>query len=137
MTPEALSALHTRVFTVPRPFTPDEFRALLSMQGALLCKEDGGFALGRSIHGEAELLTLAVAPELRRSGIGSRLLHRFEVAAAANGAKSVLLEVSQDNEAARALYRRAGYLAAGRRPGYYRMPDRAAVDALILHKALP
>ncbi|EKE45570.1 putative ribosomal-protein-alanine acetyltransferase [Oceaniovalibus guishaninsula JLT2003] len=48
-----------------------------------------------------------------------------------------MLEVAADNLAARTLYYNAGYVQAGRRRDYYRLPDGSAVDALILHRTLP
>jgi ribosomal-protein-alanine N-acetyltransferase len=47
------------------------------------------------------------------------------------GRPSAVLEVAADNAAARALYARAGFVAVGHRPRYYRRGG-AAVDALIL-----
>ena len=88
-------------------------------------------ALGREIAGEAELLTLAVAPAGRRAGTGAALLAAFEAEARTRGARDAFLEVADDNAPARALYARAGWREVGRRPGYY-----AGVDALTLHKAL-
>jgi ribosomal-protein-alanine N-acetyltransferase len=54
-------------------------------------------------------------------------------AAAAAGAARMLLEVAEDNAAARALYAAAGFAPAGRRPRYY--PDGR--DALLLAAILP
>ena len=53
------------------------------------------------------------------------------------GAEQMFLEVAEDNAAALALYRRAGFEAAGRRRGYYPREAGAAVDALLLVRKLP
>jgi ribosomal-protein-alanine N-acetyltransferase len=131
VTPEALAALHARCFTRPPPFSAAEFAALLAQPPVFLVTVAEGFALGRAVAGEAELLTLAVAPDRRRQGAGRRLLAGFEAEARARGAGEAFLEVAADNDAARALYAGAGYAAAGRRPGYY-----AGTDALVLRKPL-
>lgn len=68
-------------------------------------------------------------------GIGRALLHWCEEAARGHGAERMLLEVREDNDRARAFYARAGYREIGRRPGYYRLPDRT-VDALVMERAL-
>lgn len=136
MTPAELAALHRRCFTAPRPYTEDEFAALLAGAGTYLCLAQAGFALGRAVAGEAELLTLAVAPERRRQGTGAALLDRFETEARGRGAAIAFLEVGADNAAARALYARAGYAEVGRRRGYYRAADGTQVDAMIMQKAL-
>jgi [ribosomal protein S18]-alanine N-acetyltransferase len=137
MTPEALAALHALAFTdVPRPWTAAEFAALLTQPSTLLAARDGGLVLGRVAGPEAELLTLAVHPDVRRRGLGRALVAEFERAAAARGAEEVLLEVAVTNAAARGLYARAGYVAAGRRPGYYRRAGAPPVDALVLRRTL-
>ncbi len=101
MTPDVLAALHAAAFTeAPRPWTATEFAALLAQREVFLAAEPGGFALGRVAGPEAELLTLAVQPALRRRGIGRLLLGTFEAKATAGGAEEALLEVSALNVAA-------------------------------------
>jgi len=129
---DALAAIHAAAFTVPRPWSAGEIAAVLAGQGAFLCEVEGGFLVGRCLAGEAEILTLAVHPEARRQGQGAALVARFLDLARAGGARRVFLEVAEDNAAALALYLRAGFAPAGRRPGYYRLADGSAVDALIL-----
>lgn len=137
MTPEALAQLHSLSFTdTPRPWSAREFATLLEMADIVLVHRPGGFALGRVIGPEAELLTLAVYPERRRRGLGAALVRDFEEAVAARGAEEALLEVAVTNEAGRALYTRLGYAQVGRRPGYYRRPAAPPVDALLLRKPL-
>lgn len=134
--PADLAALHALCFTRPRPWSADEFAALLAGPGAFLAGDATAFALGRAVAGEAELLTLAVHPDARRRGRGRACLAAFEAAARARGATRAFLEVAADNAPARALYAAAGYAEAGRRRGYYAGPGGAAVDALILARTL-
>lgn len=136
MTPKALSDLHARCFTVPRPWTAAEFVTLLAMDATILAEDPHGFAVARVILDEAELLTIAVDPDHRRSGLGRHLLERVEDAAARRGAANIFLEVAADNAAAIALYHGAGYAESGRRRGYYRLSDQPAVDALVLSRRL-
>jgi len=136
MSPEALAALHARCFTSPRPWSAVEFVALIDAPGVFLLGDAAGFVLGRALAGEAELLTLAVAPEARRQGAGRRLLAAFEAGAAARGATEAFLEVAADNAPALALYLGAGWSEAGRRRGYYRRAEGPAADALTLRKVL-
>ena len=94
-----------------------------------------GFGAVSVAAGEATLLDLAIAPTWRRRGLGARLadalrgLARDELAATA-----MTLEVRVGNAAARALYRRLGFVAAGIRPGYYPDggPDGGREDAVIM-----
>jgi len=83
---------------------------------------------------EAELATLAVAPEQRGRGIGGALLDHLLQAALELGVRSVFLEVRASNEGAIALYRERGFRHVGVRRQYY---DRPPEDALVLRLRLP
>ena len=118
----------------------DEIVSLLAMPGAfgLLALDAGapvGFLIARVAAGEAEILSLGVAPPARRRGVG-RMLLDAALAAAAEGAERMFLEVAEDNAAARALYAAAAFRAVGRRPAYYRRPGVANAPAVVLERAL-
>lgn len=85
----------------------------------------GGVVIGPDA---AEVMTLAVHPERRRRGLGQRLLDALLDEARRRRLPQVLLEVRADNEAALALYRRAGFEPLSRRRGYY----GPGADALVL-----
>lgn len=135
MTTAELARIHAACFANPRPWTAAEFAVLLGSGHSFLLEEPGGFALGRVIADEAELLTIAVLPEVRRRGAGRRLVAGFLREAAARGATAAFLEVGATNESALALYRGQGFRPAGRRPGYYRDAGLVA-DALVLRRPL-
>jgi ribosomal-protein-alanine N-acetyltransferase len=99
--------------------------------------ESGGFVLVRAAGGEAEILTLAVAPAARRRGIGSALILAACRQAREMGADAMFLEVSRTNEPARTLYARLGFREVGRRRGYYQEPGRSNEDALVFCAKLP
>lgn len=99
----------------------------------LVCPDGAGLALARVAADEAEILTLAVLPEARRRGVGGALLASVAAGAAARGARALFLEVAVGNAPARALYAAAGFVAVGRRRGYY----PGGEDALVLRQALP
>lgn len=67
----------------------------------------------------ARLYSIAVDPALRGAGLGAALLEDALHQAAAAGRACLRLEVRQDNVAAIALYRRAGFVPFGEIPGYY------------------
>jgi len=67
----------------------------------------------------AEILTVGVVPAARRTGIARRMLTELLAEARRRGAREVFLEVRVDNEAARELYRTAGFVDVGTRRGYY------------------
>ena len=133
MTPAELAALHRRSFRTPPPWSKADFATFTADPLAFLLVEgDAGFLLGRAVAGEAELLTLAVAPESRRLGLGARLVARFLYQARLRGATRAFLEVSAENPAAIALYESAGFADAGRRRGYYATPEGRRIDAIVL-----
>jgi len=137
MTPDALAELHGRAFDdMPPPWSARDFAGLLDDPAIMLVCQPAGFALGRCIGPDAELLTLAVAPEARRRGHGRALLRTFEADALARGAARIFLEVAEANPAAQALYLGHGYRVVGRRPKYYARPASGPVDALVLTKTL-
>ncbi len=137
MTPAHLAALHARCFTTPRPWGEAAFAATLQDPFAFLLAEgDAAFLLGRAVAGEAELLTLAVAPESRRLGLARKLVARFLYQARLRGAETAFLEVAADNAAARALYAASGFTESGRRKTYYATPTGRRLDAVLMHRAL-
>lgn len=80
----------------------------------LAAVEDGraiGYALLHRRRGSSvvHLASIAVAAASGRKGLGRALLEAAEREAAQHGARRVRLEARPDNEAARALYARAGY----------------------------
>lgn len=86
---------------------------------------------------EAEILNLVVASDERRRGIGCQVLGAALAALDDSGVRRCHLEVRSSNGAAIALYRSAGFTENGRRKGYYRSPDGAGEDALMMFKSLP
>jgi len=68
-----------------------------------------GFILSEENPPLAHIITLDVAEEQRRHGVGTALLQRLEWNLAARGVRSILLETASDNEAAVAFWKRHGY----------------------------
>ena len=136
MTPAQMAALHARCFTVPRPWSATEIAQLLTDPQVYALFQPNGFLIGRCGAGEAELLTIAVAPEARRQGLGAHLVSGFVTEALVRGAEVAFLEVAADNAPALALYHAQGFSTAGRRRAYYRTESGQAVDALVLSRPL-
>lgn len=95
--------------------------------GALLA-----FALCRQVLDEVELLLCAADRNWRRRGIGLELIRRAAERSAAKGGSRLFLEVRASNEAALALYRKAGMREDGRRPAYYHTRSGESIDAITL-----
>ena len=137
MTPERMAALHARCFP-DRPWSAAEFTDLLQSGSVMsfTATDETGFLLSRVLPPEAEILTLAVAPEARRRGVGSRLVAEWAGVMKGRQVSDLYLEVAADNQAAIGLYGRHGFGPAGRRSRYYARPGAEPVDAVIMHRAL-
>ena len=86
-----------------------------------------GFIVSRIGADEAEILSVALAPAERGRGLARNLLMTHLGYLAAEGVRTVFLEVEEANAPARALYQRAGFADVGRREGYYAANGAAAV----------
>jgi ribosomal-protein-alanine N-acetyltransferase len=122
-------------------WTASQCAGLLPMPGVwlILARENDaviGFALGRAVAGEAELLLLAVRRNAQGLGIGRLLLDRFAEEAKGRGAMRLHLEVREGNHAL-SLYERAHFTLIGRRRNYYSGRGGQTYDALTLAKNAP
>lgn len=79
----------------------------------------GGYAVVSLVDDVAELQRIGVTAACRRRGIARELLDAV-IERSRSGAVRLLLEVREDNAAALALYRGAGFAEISRRPRYYR-----------------
>lgn len=88
----------------------------------------GSVGMGTFEHLEAEdaaLIGMWVAPPARGRGLGDLLVGTVLTEAAAQGFSRVVLDVAQENAAARALYDRHGFIATGRT---WRHPEDGGID---------
>ena len=97
--------------------------------------EIAGFAIMRFEGEIAHLSLLAVHPTYRRRRIARDLLRRLERSARVAGVGEVQLEVRTGNDAALEFYRRLGYRAVLRLPGYYGGRESAFRMARVLSVA--
>ena len=80
--------------------------------------------------GEAHVLNLCVAEELRRRGVGRGLLLALLAHARDRGVRDAFLEVRRSNRSAIALYHHLGFECVGTRRGYYQAQG-GREDALV------
>jgi len=95
-----------------------------------------GFALVAGTLDERELLSLGVVPAYRRRGVARALIETVFERVRAEGVVRLYLEVAEDNDDARRLYKALGFEAIGRRPGYYARHNEPAVAAITLARSL-
>jgi ribosomal-protein-alanine N-acetyltransferase len=109
----------------PQPWPYHAFEGFLSEPGFLVAYD--GTVVGHIVadavenHGAAigHVKDLAVGPDRRGEGIGSRLLERSLGTLATTGVSTVKLEVRVSNDRARALYDRYGFERHHTIPRYY------------------
>jgi [ribosomal protein S18]-alanine N-acetyltransferase len=135
-----LAGLHAACFE--ERWDESALASLLAMPGALAflaAAEAGplGFVILRTAAEEAEIISIGVSPEARRSGVGRRLLGAAAAAARDNGAAQIFLEVAADNFQALALYSSDGFTEVGRRSNYYRRIGGATTALVLSKKILP
>lgn len=78
---------------------------------------------------EIHLMNLATHPSWRREGIGEELLRWALMKGRDSGARVATLEVRSSNDAAKGLYKKAGFKVRSIRRNYYSNPKE---DALIM-----
>lgn len=136
---QVLAALHAEGFDQPWP--PEAFTSLLKnpARSGMLALAGGapaGFIMIQMTPDEGEVLTFVVARQNRRQGIGEQLLEWAAETCARAGCARILLEVSESNEAARALYGKAGFRKIGERSGYYARRGEGVETALLLARSV-
>ncbi len=120
---EAVMGIEREVFTFP--WTPEFFECelrrgeitmyLVAFAGGRLLGFTGAHLLGDEIH----VTNMAVAPDVRRRGLGSALLMECVHLGLKKGARWLTLEVRETNRDAREFYRFFGFRELGMRRGYY------------------
>ena len=134
---DAVAAIEARLHA--SPWTRGNFAD--SLEAGYHCwvaERPGGlaaYAIVAVAAGEAHLLNLTVAPEWQRRGVGRELTAFLAKLARDYGADRIFLEVRPSNDAARALYLRAGFAEIAVRRGYYPAAE-GREDAVVMELRL-
>lgn len=99
---------------------------------AFLGEDFAGFISGRFCCGEGEINNLAVCRNFLKQGIGSALLGYFIDRAGKENISKIVLEVSEKNTAALALYKKFSFNTVNVRKKFYNNKD----DAFLMIKDL-
>ena len=134
-----LAQLHGASFH--RGWGEGEFESMLTERNTLvhrlrMGRRVIGFAVSRMAADEAEILSIAVAGSHRGRGLSRDLLLTHLGHLAGRGVRTVFLEVEENNQPARRLYKRAGFAVAGRRERYYRQASGEPLNALLMRRDL-
>lgn len=124
-----IANLHAKCFP-EKPWSSRDFEDL-KKSGCEIIASQNGFIVYRKTLDEAEIITIGVHPDARRTGIASAMLGIIDGELRKNGVKTIFLEVAENNRPARALYEQNGYVQIGVRPKYY-----DGIDAIMMKKDL-
>ena len=86
-----------------------------------------GYCCAERLYEEAEIVNVAVRPELRRKKIGEDLLRHTIACEREAGTQRIVLEVRKSNIAAIRMYEKAGFSQIGIRSNFYEFPTEDAV----------
>ena len=133
-----MAALHASGFS--RPWQESDFIEHLANAydhsiGVFDGEQLAGFLILRCQAPQSEILTVTVAPGLKRKGIAKALLAAAIARARAKQVEVIFLEVAADNNPAIALYEHAGFFHYAERPGYYKR-DNGRVAAKLMQLSL-
>ena len=108
-----------------QPWPADAFADILTLPVTLGLKlvDDSGliaFLLVQAAGGEADILTIATAPDRRRQGLAERLMRALVDRCRKSAVTRISLEVHAENHAAAGLYAKVGFQVVGQRLNYYK-----------------
>ena len=91
-----------------------------------------GFLLYLHILDDAEIYTICVSKDDRKRGVATQILTALKSRLQERCAARIFLEVSEENDAAQALYEKNAFEIFDRRKSYYQK-DKNRHDALMMH----
>ncbi|HEY5993411.1 MAG TPA: ribosomal protein S18-alanine N-acetyltransferase [Gallionellaceae bacterium] len=130
------AVMHIEQSIYPYPWTTGNFIDSLDSGYACMVAELDGALIGYTVLmpslDEAHLLTIGIAAEHQRKGMGEEVLNRMMAVAHDSGINRIILEVRPSNVPALALYRKCGFHQIGLRRGYYPADNSTREDAIVM-----
>ncbi len=122
--------LEKRIFS--DPWSEAALRETYAQSQTLLltAHEDGkliGYLILYYVLEDGEIARIAVAPECRKRGVGTRMMLELEDLCASNGVLKLMLDVRKSNEEALSFYQDYGFVKDGVRKNYYAEPVEDAI----------
>lgn len=131
--PEDVSAvlsIEKASFTTPWSeilFMNEIFKPRSLPKAAMIGGKLVGYICANYLLDEGHVLNVTVHPDFRKKGIASRLVHYMIDLLRKEGCLTIFLEVRISNEAALAMYQKAGFRIISARKAYYTLPVEDAV----------
>jgi len=140
---ERIMEIENTCFPGELAYSRDQMRRLVYKANSITLVEDGEDSLRgyltmlmRRNSDTACLETIGVLPDFQNEGVGTRLLAEAEQRLVEKGMRRFRLEVSAGNEAAIAMYQRAGYNITDIIPFYYQFDHHGTRTAFRMEKIL-
>jgi len=102
-----------------------------AFSSTFLLKAQYGFLLADLVVDEAEILTIAVAPDYQGQKIGRALMSNFDDICRYRNVNRCILEVAEDNYAAKNLYHMFNFEQFTLREGYFKR-ENSLISALVM-----
>lgn len=134
--PDIASLVKLHAASFQQGWKESDFNDMFAVAGTMALVTEEGFAVVRQLGTEAEVLTFAVNPEVRRKGIGNALTEAMKDWLRQNNADSVFLEVRESNEPALNMYAKAGFVRISERKAYYSNQDGSRESAIVMRSSL-
>ncbi len=121
------------------PWSQKDISSLIAQRDGICfvaCENDGeraeviAYVLGRLIAPEGEIYRIATKREMRKRGVGSRLLSFATKTERGRGLETIFLEVRKQNHTAISFYESHMFKKIGERKNYYKNPDDDAIIML-------
>jgi ribosomal-protein-alanine N-acetyltransferase len=90
-----------------------------------------GLLLVSDVEAEIDILTIATLEDFRRRGIADALLQHLISYARETKVNTVFLEIKENNDPARALYEKWGFIPYGKRENYYQESNESVIAAIL------
>lgn len=138
---DSIVELEKRAFPIG-PYTRPMIRKIFNTRGSFnyIAEENGkimGYIIAMPLDEKsADVESIAVDPDLQRSGLGTRLLKMIEKGMLEHSFQYSVLEVRDRNDEAINFYRKHGYVAITHMPTYYTEVFRGSRGAYRMVKKL-
>ena len=131
LSPFQLAELH-KLCSPGESYSEQSMRDFLNNDKYLIFSNKSSLAITHMFQEIAEIITLAVNPLHRKSGLGSKLLKEIIKIAKTRNCTKIFLEVSSQNFVAIRLYKNAGFKTIYVRKNYYTFANKTLSDAFVM-----
>lgn len=109
------------------PWTLKQYEEHAQLSNVFYLVNEDSFACVSIVFDEAELVNIAVLPQVQRKGVATQLWRKILNLFDEKGVEKCFLEVRKSNEKARRFYEKCNFFVIGERKAYYQEPLEDAI----------